>query len=134
MQLTPYIFFYGRCEEALQFYRSVLGGSYELTRNTELPSEYAVDPASANKIMHAKFEAPGVAFMASDGGKSKSVDPEEGNISLALDVPDAAEGERVFAALGAGGVTTMPLGKAFWGGRFGIVQDRFGTEWMVTTP
>jgi PhnB protein len=134
MQLAPYIFFYGRCEEALEFYKAALGGSYELMRNAESPMNDRVAPDFRNKVMHASFSAPGITFMASDGRAAKPIDPEEGNISLSLSAPDPATGERVFKALSEGGEVTMPLGDAFWGGRFGMVHDRFGIEWMLTTP
>lgn len=134
LQLAPYIFFYGRCEEALTFYKSALGGTYELRRNSETPMADKVAPDFRNKVMHASFNAPGISFFASDGREAKPVDPEAGNISLALTATDRAAGERAFNALAAGGNVTMPLEDAFWGGRFGMLHDRFGIEWMITTP
>jgi PhnB protein len=133
-QLAPYIFFYGRCEEALEFYKKVLGGSYELQRNSESPMADQVSADFRNKVMHASFNAPGISFMASDGREAKTIDPEAGNISLALSATDRAEGERIFKALSDGGNVKMPLEDAFWGGKFGMFDDRFGIEWMFTTP
>lgn len=72
--------------------------------------------------------------MGSDGQQVKKIDPDEGNISLMLRAPDAAAGDRVFAALADGGSVTMPLDEAFWGERFGMLVDRFGIEWMITSP
>lgn len=120
MQLQPYIFFWGRCQEALDFYKSVFGGDYK------------ADPEETGGVMHASFVAPGVAFMASDGRERKAVDPEAGNICLSIDAGSAAEGARIASALAEGGKTVMPYGDAPWGGgKFGDVQDRFGTEWMI---
>lgn len=133
-QLAPYIFFYGRCEEALEFYKKVLGGTYELQRNTEAPAECAPGEDFKNKVMHASFTAPGITFMASDGRQAKPVDPEEGNISLALSIAKRTDGERIFKALAEGGKIKMPLEDAFWGGKFGMIHDRFGNEWLITTP
>jgi PhnB protein len=132
--LAPYIFFYGRCEEALEFYKRVLGGTYELMRNADSPMADQVAPDFRNKVMHASFTAPGLTFMCSDGREAKTIDPDQGNIALCLTFPNAAEGERVFKALAEGGKVTMPLNDAFWGGKFGDVYDRFGIEWMITTP
>ena len=70
--------------------------------------------------------------MASDGRPGKSIDPEEGNISLSLATSDDAEGRRVFDALAQGGTVDMPIAQAFWGGTFGMLTDRFGIEWMVS--
>ncbi len=133
-ELKPYIFFYGRCEEALEFYKKVFGGTYEGQRIAGSPMESQMPPNMQDKFMHASFTAPGVGFYASDGMSEKKVDPEEGNISLCLNAVDGASGDRIFAALSEGGKVTQPLQDAFWGGRFGSVQDRFGIEWLMTTP
>jgi PhnB protein len=132
--LVPYIFFYGRCEEALEFYKSVFGGTYEMMRVSDTPMASEMPPDSGNRVMHASFTADGVAFMASDGRDSKAVDPDAGNISLSLSFDDAATGERIFNALAEGGKIGMPIDKAFWGGRFGMLTDKFGSEWMVVLP
>ncbi len=136
MQLEPYIFFYGRCEEALEFYKNALGGTYEFTRMEEAPPmpDMPVPPEAAKRIMHSTFKGPGFSFMASDGREEKAVNPDEGNISLSLGFEDKAEGDRIFKALSEGGDVRMPLSDAFWGGRFGMVADKFGIEWMITTP
>ena len=134
MQLQPYIFFYGRCEEALEFYKNALGGTYELMRVEGTPAAEHMPPDAGNRVMHASFTSAGVTFLASDGREDKAVDPNAGNIALALAATDSGEGERIFNALADGGKITMPIDAAFWGGRFGIVVDRFGTEWMMTLP
>ena len=131
-QLAPYIFLYGRCEEALEFYKSVLGGTYELMRVSEAPMADQWPAEARNKVMHATFKAPGIMFYASDGQEEKTVDADAGNVSVALNIPDRATADRVFAGLAQGGKISMPLEDAFWGGRFGMIQDRFGTEWMIT--
>ena len=133
-QLVPYIFFYGRCEEALEFYKSALDGSYEMMRNADSPMAAQMPPEAANKVMHASFTADAVSFMASDGREVKPVDPDAGNISLSLTLDDAARGERTFNALAQGGSVSMPIDNAFWGGRFGVVVDKFGNEWMISLP
>jgi|SRR5579884_441171 len=134
MQLEPYIFFYGRCEEALEFYKGALGGTYELQRFAGSHMEGRVAADQRDKVMHASFKGDGFAFMASDGDLSKTVNPDEGNISLSLGAGSFEEGERVFNALAKGGKVAMPLGDVPWGGKFGMVVDRFGVEWLMTTP
>jgi PhnB protein len=136
IQFQPYIFFYGRCEEALEFYKNALGGTYELQRIKDMPASVASQmPATpGERVMHAKFEGAGVRFFASDGRDTKAIDPDAGNISLSLDANDAAQGDRLFKALSEGGEVRMPLADAFWGGRFGVTVDRFGIEWMISTP
>jgi PhnB protein len=132
-ELDPYLFFYGRCEEALSFYKSVFGGDYESMKMKDSPMA-ELSPGAGDRVMHASFKGDGIAFFASDGREDKAIDPDAGNISLSLTFDDGPRGETIFAALGAGGTTTMPLDSAFWGGRFGMVTDKFGVEWMFVLP
>jgi PhnB protein len=133
--IQPYIFFYGRCREALDFYKDVFGGTYEAMTVGESP--FKDDPnmgGDKNRIMHASFTADGLNFLCSDGREDKTIDPEEGNVSLAIATTDKTTGERIVAKLSQGGTVKMPLEEAFWGGRFANVIDRFGNDWMITTP
>lgn len=132
MQLEPYLFFHGRCEEALNFYKNALGGTIDgLHTYAGSPMESQVDEAFRGKVMHANFVADGVRFMASDGRPGPAPDGND-DVALSIATGDAAEGERVFAALSEGGSVDMPLGDAFWGGRFGALTDKFGVQWMVS--
>lgn len=132
MQLEPYLFFHGRCEEALNFYKDCLHGEIVgINRFAGSPMESQVDPSYKDKVMHASFVAGDVKFMASDGQPGARPDGED-DIALSLSTNDAGEGERVFAALAEGGKVRMPLEEAFWGGRFGSLTDRFGVQWMVS--
>jgi PhnB protein len=132
MEFTPFIYYYGRCEEALEAYSNALGGTYEVLGRNASSEEHRMAPDFVGKISAAIFRAPGIAFMASDGGSARTVDPEDGNISLALTVNGETKGEHTFNALAEGGKIKAPLHPAEWGGRFGIVHDRFGTEWLIT--
>lgn len=132
MQLEPYLFFHGRCEEALNFYKECLRGEITgLSRFAGSPMESQTDASYKDKIMHASFEAEGVKFMASDGRPGPGPDGED-DIALCISTNDNAEGERVFKALSQGGTIDMPLDTAFWGGKFGALTDRFGVQWMVS--
>jgi PhnB protein len=133
MLVQSYLFFDGRCEEALEFYKRVLGAEVTmLMRFNESPEPHppGMIPAGAEKkIMHSSFRIGETTVMASDGqclGK-----PSFQGFSLSLSVPNDAEAERLFAKLGEGGQVQMPLGKTFFSSRFGMVADRFGVSWMV---
>jgi PhnB protein len=133
MQVQPYLFFNGRCEEAVEFYRSALGAQVEmLVRFKESPEPQPADmvpPGSENKIMHTSFRIGDTTLMASDGrcdGQSNFQ-----GFSLSLTPANEAEADRIFAALAKGGQVQMPLTKTFWSPRFGMVADRFGVTWMV---
>jgi len=133
MLVQPYLFLDGRCEEAIEFYRKALGAEVEmLMRFKDCPEPAQpsmVPPGSENKVMHSCLRIGDTRVMASDGhclGK-----PNFQGFSLSLTVPNAAEADRVFAALGNGGQVQMPLNKTFFSPRFGMVADRFGVSWMV---
>ncbi len=133
MQVQPYLFFDGRCEEALDFYKSALGAKVEVMMrfkdSPEPPQPGMCKPGSEDKIMHASFRVGDTTLMASDGrceGK-----PSFQGISLSVTAKDDGEAERLFTALGTGGQVQMPLTKTFFSSRFGIVADRFGVSWMV---
>ncbi|HUD84170.1 MAG TPA: VOC family protein [Candidatus Saccharimonadales bacterium] len=131
--VQPYLFFDGRCEEAIEFYRRALGAEVlMLMRFKDSPEPHQpgmCPPGSDNKIMHASIRIGETTVMASDGrcmGK-----PAFQGFSLSLTVPTEAEAERRFAALADGGQVQMPLAKTFFSARFGMVADRFGVSWMV---
>ncbi|HKA42772.1 MAG TPA: VOC family protein [Burkholderiales bacterium] len=133
MLVQPYLFFDGRCEEALEFYRARLGAKVEmLMRFKESPEPHPpgmCPPGSDDKVMHTAFRVGDTQIMASDGqclGR-----PAFQGFSLSLTAPDVAEAERLFTALGDGGQVQMPLAQTFFSPRFGMVADRFGVSWMV---
>jgi PhnB protein len=133
MQVQPYLFFDGRCEEALEFYRRVLGAEVlGLMRFKDTPEPHApgmVPPGAENKVMHGTFRIGETTVLASDGQCGGR--PNFQGFSLSLTVPTAAEAERLFAALADGGQVQMPLTKTFFSARFGMVADRFGVSWML---
>ena len=133
MQIQPYLFFNGRCEEAIDFYRNALGAEVEMMmRFKESPDPLPpglITPGFENKVMHASVRIGGAVMMASDGMAAGETNFK--GFSLSIDAPDAAGVDRLFNALAEGGSVTMPLGKTFWSPRFGMVTDRFGVGWMV---
>ncbi len=85
-------------------------------------------------VYYATFTGPGISFKAADGRATGATNPNDGNISLALNAFDAARAAEICNALADGGTVLTPLGDAQWGGKFGALYDRFGTEWFVTAP
>ena len=133
MLVQPYLFFDGRCEEAVTFYRDALGAKVEMVMHykdcPDTPPPGMVPPGSENKVMHASFRIGETTVMASDGHCQGH--PSFQGFSLSITVPNEAEADRKFNALAEGGKVTMPLGKTFFSPRFGMVTDRFGVGWMV---
>ncbi len=135
MQVQSYLNFDGRCEEAIEFYRSALGAEVlMLSRFKDSPEPHSpgmIPPGAENKVMHASFRIGDSTVMASDchsGGK-----PSFQGFSLSLTVANDAEAEQRFAALADGGQVQMPLAKTFFSSSFGLVADRFGVSWMIYT-
>jgi PhnB protein len=131
MQVQSYLFFDGRCEEAIEFYRKALGAEVGMMmRFKESPEGGGCAPGgSGDKIMHAAFKIGDTTVMASDGhcgGK-----PSFQGFALSLNARNEAEADRLFAALSDGGQVQQPLIKTFFSPRFGMVADRFGVTWMV---
>ena len=133
MLVQPYLFFDGRCEEAIEFYRRALGAEVTmLMRFKESPEPHNPEmcpPGADDKVMHASFRIGDTTLMASDGrclGK-----PSFQGFALSLTVPNDVEADRRFAALADGGQVQMPLAKTFFSPRFGMVADRFGVSWMI---
>jgi PhnB protein len=134
--IQPYLFFRGRCEEAIEFYRKSLGAELLMMMrfkdNPEQPGPDKVSKAFDDKIMHAALQVHGAVIMMSDGIRSGPLDFQ--CMSLSLTVPTEAEAEETFNALAAGGTVQMPMGKTFFSPVFGSVADKFGVSWMITVP
>ena len=136
MQAQPYLFFDGRCEEAVEFYRRALGAEVTmLMRFKDSPEPHEpgmVPPGSENKVMHASLRIGDTTVLASDGRCLGQ--PSFQGFSLSLTVRDDAEAERSFASLADRGKVQMPLAKTFFSPSFGMVADRFGVSWMICVP
>lgn len=133
MKVEPYLFFNGRCDEAIAFYQEALGAELTfLMRMNESPDPIPADALPAgfeNKVMHATLRIGDSLVMVSDGNCNEPSGFKGFRLSLAVN--DAAAAERAFAALLHGANVTMPLGKTFWSPAFGMLEDRFGVGWMV---
>jgi PhnB protein len=131
--VQPYLFFDGRCEEAIEFYRGALGAEVTMLMrfkdSPEPPKPGMCPPGSENKVMHASLRIGQTTVLASDGRCEGR--PSFQGFSLSLTVPDEAAAERLFAALAKGGQVQMPLAKTFFSPRFGMVADCFGVSWMI---
>jgi PhnB protein len=131
--MEPYLFFNGRCEEAIEFYRKALGAEVEMLmrfKDSPEPLQPGVHPpGSGNKVMHASLRIGENSVMASDGRCTGKLNFD--GFALSLRVNTEAEADRLFAALADGGRVQMPLAKTFFSPRFGMVADRFGVLWMI---
>ena len=132
MNVQPYVFFDGKCEEALEFYKSAVGAKVEMImRFKEAPPEMQaqMSPGSKDKVMHAAFHIGDTQILASDGHCNGK--PAFQGFSLSINAANDAEADKLFAALGKGGKVTAPMSETFFASRFGMVADKFGVNWMV---
>jgi PhnB protein len=133
MQVQPYLFFDGKCEEAVEFYRQALGAEVQMLMRFKDGPEPAppgmVPPGAENKVMHASLRIGDATVMASDGRCLGQ--PSFQGFALSLTASNEAEADRLFAALAPGGQVQMPMGKTFFSPRFGMLADRFGVSWMI---
>ena len=132
MQTNPYLFFDGRCEEALEFYKKTVGANVTMMmkyKDAPAEAQAGMTPGSENKVMHAALRIGENAIMASDGHCTGH--PEFKGFALSIMDKDTGKAERMFNALGEGGQVQMPMTKTFFAERFGMVADRFGVTWMV---
>ncbi|MGD9614612.1 MAG: VOC family protein [Alphaproteobacteria bacterium] len=137
MKVQPYLFFNGRCEEAIEFYKKTLGAEVVMlmrfSESPDPPPPGMIPPGSENKIMHSSLRVGETEIMASDGCATGTASFQ--GVSLSLEVASEAEADRLFNALGESGQVQMPIGETFFSPRFGVVADRFGVSWMViATP
>jgi PhnB protein len=137
MQVQPYLFFDGRCEEAIEFYRKAIGAEVSmLMRFKDAPPNACqggqIPAGTENKVMHAALKIGEATVMASDGRNTGN--PNFQGFALSLDATSDAEAKRLFDALSEGGQVQMPLGKTFYASSFGMVADKFGVGWMVIVP
>jgi PhnB protein len=136
VQVQPYLFFDGRCEEAVGFYQKALGAEVtSVMRFKECPAPEesgALPPGAGEKVMHMSFRIGDTTVLASDGRCLGQ--PNFQGFSLSLTVPTDAEAERLFNAVADGGQVQMPFGKTFFASSFGMVEDRYGVGWMIYVP
>ncbi len=133
MPIQPYLFFEGRCEEAIQFYQQALGAEVVMLMrykdSPEPPPPGRIPAGSDNKIMHVTLKIGDAILMASDGGCTGK--PNFSGFQLSLVPSDEKQATRIFDALASGGQVQMPLGKTFWSPCFGMLADKFGVGWMI---
>ena len=130
MQVQPYLFFDGRCDQALEFYKKAIGADVKmLMRWKDSPDPSMCTPGNADKVMHAQFQVGETTIMTSDGRNGGA--PKFEGFALMIAAKTEAEADKLFGALSDGGQVTMPMAKTFFSPRFGMLADKFGVNWMI---
>lgn len=137
VRLNPYLNFHGTAREALEFYRSVLGGTLTLMQYDSIPGMMgdAADPEESTRIMHGQLETEdGLTIMAADYPKSMAGIPDAATpgSSVCVSGDDAERITAIWEALSEGAEIREPFVQAPWGDTFGMLNDRFGVPWMLS--
>lgn len=133
-----YLNFKGNCEEAFTFYKSIFGTEYNyIGRFKDMPVEEGMPPLPKemeNMIMHVGLPiGANMILMGSDTGGEWAPEYKQGNnFSISLNTNDKEEAEKLFNQLSVNGKITMPLENTFWGDYFGMLEDQFGINWMIS--
>lgn len=132
MPTIPYLHFRGDCAQALAFYAEALGGTdLALMRYTDSP-EASEAAGSSERVMHGQVRLGDGLLMASDFPPGMEGNPQQG-VSVMQTFPDSENARRAFDRLSEGGAVIQPFGPTFFSRGFGMVRDRFGTHWIVST-
>ncbi|MFC4140034.1 MULTISPECIES: VOC family protein [unclassified Microbacterium] len=128
--LNPYLSFRDNAREAMTFYQSVLGGKLDLVEFSSFPMPH--DAADANKIMHSWLETDDGMVLAGSDTPAGMEYQEPRGISVSMSTDDGARAQAIWDGLADGGTVDIPFDGAPWGGRFGMITDRYGVSWMIT--
>jgi PhnB protein len=130
--VQPYLFFNGRCDEAIEFYRKVLGAEVEMLmrfKDSPEPPQPGCPAPPGDKVMHANLRIGSTNVMMSDGRCEGALKFE--GFALSISAGSEAEADRLFKGVSDGGQVMMPMAKTFFSPRFGMATDRFGVMWMI---
>ncbi len=135
MKLNPYLTFNGNCRAAMEYYKSVLGGKFEGDIKTfaDGGEHMKHKPEDADKVMHVHLKTDDFSIMASDNVGGQFPFKGGNNFSMSLTIDNENKAHKVFGGLADNGKIMMPLSDAFWGGKFGMLVDQFGIQWMIST-
>lgn len=129
-KLIPYLHFEGNCEEALNYYKDILGGKVDIQSRYDNPAMKAPEHYR-EKVLHGRLYFGDLAIYASDVFPGGQTQKSSGDVALSLDAPDAATGKKIFDRLAEGGKVGVPFEKQFWGDWHGNLTDKYGIRWMV---
>jgi PhnB protein len=129
MRVEPYLYFNGRCEEAVEFYRRAVGAEITVLARFKDNPGVPAPAGAADKVMHAALKIGDTTVLASDGQGEGT--PSFKGFSLSLTADRDSEADRMFAALSDGGKARLPLTSTPFASRFGMVADRFGVLWTI---
>ena len=134
LNINAYLHFTGKTEEAMNFYKSILGGEFTIFgRFRDVPGAENMNPEDQKKIMHISLTTKnGTVIMATDSLESMGQQVNFGNnVHLCIQAESETEVDKLFGALSTGGKVEMPVNKTFWGAYFGMCQDKYGVQWMI---
>lgn len=134
IKINPYLIFDGQAEEAFNFYKSILGGEFEmLQKMKDAPSDVPSSEEDQEKIMHVSLPiGDGNLLMGSDRPSSSGTGTKGDNFNISINTESKEEADRIFYGLAEGGKELMGITDTFWNAYFGMLRDKFDVQWMVS--
>ncbi|WP_276134727.1 VOC family protein [Polluticoccus soli] len=131
--LNPYVHFNGNCEEAFNFYKSIFGGDYTMSRFKDAPPGSPMTEAEGDKVLHISLPiGRGTVLMGSDVPQAFGPASIGNNFYVSVNADSREEADKLFKGLSEGGKVMMPLEDTFWGAYFGMFVDKFKVQWMIS--
>lgn len=131
--VQPYLHFNGNCKEALAFYQQVFGATPGGLMHFDDVPGMPVPEGAAGLVMHTELLLGNTRILMSDV-PPKSPVPFGHNVEIFVEIAETNLVDDTFAALSAGGSVVLPMADTFWGSRFGMLLDKFGVHWMLSSP
>jgi PhnB protein len=127
--LTPYLLFDGKCQQAMDFYQSCLGGELTATKVNDSPAKDFMPAAQREKIVNARLRNGKLEISASDWLRPDRTPIRGNTVCLYLSGGTSEELKALFEKLSEGAEVTDPLKDQFFG-TYGALNDKFGVRWM----
>ncbi len=130
MTVVPYVNMAGNAEEAMNYYKSIFGGTIEILRWSSMPPDpkMPVKDEWKDKVMHGSLIQDNLTIYFADSLMEVDA-PINNNVYLHMEFDSEEELRRVFDMLSQGGRINMPVNEMFWGAIYGDLVDKFGTGW-----
>ena len=127
--LTTYLLFDGKCDQAMEFYKSCFQGDLTMIKVKDSPVKDQMPAGQQDKVLNARLKSTSVEISASDWLRPDRT-PTPGNTAcLYLSGGTSAELKTLFDRLSEGADVTDPLTEQFFG-TYGALNDKFGVRWM----
>jgi predicted 3-demethylubiquinone-9 3-methyltransferase (glyoxalase superfamily) len=118
-KITPFLWFDGNAEDAINFYTSIFESS-KINSFSRMPD---------GKVLTGSFQLNGQNFEAINGGSMFQINP---SISFYVACETVEEATSIWHKLLDGGSAMMTFDTYPWSEKYGWLKDPFGMTWQIT--